>query len=153
MGELRCFLKSFTFAGRGFYHSLKTGRNLRFQLSAFFLAAFLGLITGLSAAEWCALFLISAVILSGELFNTAIERAVDIVSPDWNKRAGFCKDAAAAAVLVSSVCGLCIGLLLFLSHGRPDRIITYLLNNPLIAALLALYLLGAGIFTFKKRGD
>ena len=42
-------------------------------------------------------------VLVAELFNTAIERAVDHTSTDHNELAGQAKDAASAAVAVTAV--------------------------------------------------
>ncbi|MDX1743368.1 MAG: diacylglycerol kinase [Ruegeria sp.] len=42
-------------------------------------------------------------VLVAELFNTAIERAVDHTSTDHNRLAGQAKDAASAAVAVTAV--------------------------------------------------
>jgi len=49
-----------------------------------------------------------------ELFNSAIESLVDLISPDFNKKAGMIKDMAAGAVLISAVTALVAGLIIFI---------------------------------------
>jgi diacylglycerol kinase (ATP) len=49
------------------------------------------------------LFTVNALVLIVELLNSAVEVIVDMVSPDYDKRAGLAKDMGSAAVLVSLV--------------------------------------------------
>jgi diacylglycerol kinase (ATP) len=51
-----------------------------------------------------------ALVLSVELLNTALEAAVDLVSPEWHPLARAAKDAAAGAVLAASLGALLTGL-------------------------------------------
>jgi diacylglycerol kinase len=53
-------------------------------------------------------------VITAELFNTAIEKLVDLVSPDYNRQAGFIKDVAAGAVLVSAIIAALVGLFIFI---------------------------------------
>ena len=55
-------------------------------------------------------------VITAELFNSAIERLVDLVSPEWNKIAGEVKDIAAGAVLVTAITAAIIGLIVFLPY-------------------------------------
>ena len=54
------------------------------------------------------------IVLSAELINTAIERTVDLVTKDYEELAKVAKDAAAGAVLVSSIFVAIIGIIIFL---------------------------------------
>lgn len=49
-----------------------------------------------------------------ELFNTAIEKVMDLVSPERKPEVRFIKDVSAAAVLVTAVAALITGFLIFL---------------------------------------
>ena len=49
-----------------------------------------------------------------ELFNTALETLVNLVSPEFNPKAGHVKDISAAAVLIAAIMALIIGVLIFL---------------------------------------
>jgi diacylglycerol kinase (ATP) len=55
-------------------------------------------------------------VLAVEVLNTAIERLVDIVSPEHNAAAGRVKDIAAGATLVAAICAAVVGILIFGPH-------------------------------------
>jgi diacylglycerol kinase (ATP) len=52
-------------------------------------------------------------VLAAEGFNTAIERLVDLVSPDYHPIAGDVKDVAAGAVLICAIAAAIIGAIIF----------------------------------------
>jgi len=58
--------------------------------------------------------LLIALVLSIELMNTALEAAIDLVSPNYHPLAKAAKDIAAASVLITSLFATIIGLILFL---------------------------------------
>ena len=51
-----------------------------------------------------------------KLFNTAIEKLVDLVSPERHPVAGQVKDIAAGAVLICAVAAAIIGLIIFIPY-------------------------------------
>ena len=55
-------------------------------------------------------------VIGAELFNTAIERLVDLVSPRRNPLAGQVKDIAAGAVLVCALAAIAVGLIIFVPY-------------------------------------
>jgi diacylglycerol kinase len=73
----------------------------------------LGCFFRISAIEWMVLMAVIFLVLSAEAFNTAIERAVDLLEPRKHSVARDAKDLAAAAVLIASFCSLIVGLILF----------------------------------------
>ena len=76
----------------------------------------LGLLLGLSRADWCWLVLAIALVWVAECMNTALESLADATSPDPHPRVGRAKDAAAGAVLCAAIGAALIGLLVL---GRP----------------------------------
>jgi len=60
--------------------------------------------------------LCSGVVIAAELFNTAIEKLVDLVSPQQHPVAGQVKDIAAGAVLVCAATAAIIGLIVFIPY-------------------------------------
>ncbi|MDA6987305.1 diacylglycerol kinase family protein, partial [Escherichia coli] len=65
---------------------------------------------------WTVVVLCFGVVIAAELFNTAIERLVDLVSPERHPVAGQVKDIAAGAVLVCAVAAAIIGLIIFIPY-------------------------------------
>ena len=60
-----------------------------------------GLAADVSKAERCALVIPLFVLLIAEILNSAVEKCVDLVSPDFHPLAKFAKDAGSAAVFVA----------------------------------------------------
>jgi diacylglycerol kinase (ATP) len=108
----RC--KSFLYAFRGIGFAFRTQHNLWIHLVLAAVAVGLGFRLKISRTEWCFIAFAIGLVIAAELFNTAIEWLVDMVSPEWNEKAGKVKDVAAAAVLVSAVTALAIGCIIFL---------------------------------------
>ena len=75
-----------------------------------------GLALDIRPLEWVAVLLCMGLVIGAELFNTAIERLVDLVSPQWHPVAGRVKDIAAGAVLVCAVVSVAVGLIVFVPY-------------------------------------
>jgi diacylglycerol kinase (ATP) len=108
------FIRGFGFAFKGLWHACKTQLNFRVHLFCATIAVALGWYLKLSTAEWLWIILSIGMVLLTELINTAIELLVDLVSPGYNEKAGHIKDMCAAAVLVTAIMALVIGIVIFL---------------------------------------
>lgn len=81
--------------------------------SAIAAAVFLvGLWLKISPRDWAVIILTAALVFTAEFINTSIEVTVDLASPDKHPLAKIGKDVGAAAVLVSALAAILIGLLL-----------------------------------------
>lgn len=107
------FLKSFGYAFSGLAYAFKTQFNFKFHIMAMLIAGIAGWSFNLTANDWCWLVVASGLVLLAELFNTAIEVLVDLVSPAYHEKAKAAKDLAAAAVLLAAITAIGIGLLIF----------------------------------------
>ena len=94
--------------------------NARIQCVAGLVVVGLGLWCEVSAAEWTALVLAMGLVLSAEAMNTAVEKVVDLASPEWHPLARDAKDVAAAAVLLCSITAALVGLLVFVPYLREQ---------------------------------
>lgn len=108
------FLQSFKFAGQGIAAAAKRERNMKFHLAAAAVVILAGTLTGVSSSEWLVIIGVIGGMIALELINTAIERVVDLASPDLHPLAKEAKDIAAGAVLVFAAASAIIGLLIFL---------------------------------------
>lgn len=104
---------SFVYAFRGIAVSIVDGRNIKVHMLAAVVAVSAGFYFQLNHTEWAILILTIASVIAAELFNTAIEKVVDLISPDHQPLAGFAKDAAAGAVLVFAIASLFVAIFLF----------------------------------------
>ena len=107
------FRRSFLFAVQGFRTALREERNIKVMLCGGLFAVTVGLLVGLDAVSWAIVLVCCGVVISAELINTAIEKVVDLVSPEFHPLAGQAKDIAAAAVWVLCMLVACVGILVF----------------------------------------
>lgn len=110
------FLKSVQCSTNGLKQAFCSERNFRLQLIAACSVVILGVEARLSRTEWIVLLLSIALVLCLELFNTCIEKIMDLVHPHHSEKVKHIKDMAAAAVWVAALCSAVVGLLLFYPH-------------------------------------
>lgn len=110
---MRRFLNSFKYAAAGVLHSLRTQRNMRIHFTAVF--PVLGLAFYFKIGPWEFLFLIFAItlVIMAEMFNTAVEAAVDLYSRELHPLARIAKDVAAGAVLVAAINSVVVACIVF----------------------------------------
>lgn len=104
---------SFRYAMEGIVTTAKNERNMKIHLTVLCMVLLAGMILKISRGEWVVCVILFALVLAGELFNTAIEAVVDMVMPEENRLAKQAKDAAAGAVLVLAAGAAVIGVLIF----------------------------------------
>ncbi len=71
----------FRYAWKGLKVAILTERNVKIHLLAMIMVIIIGLITKLSTVEWAILFLTIGAVISMEIINTALERALDYLEP------------------------------------------------------------------------
>lgn len=113
MNNLKELVLSFKYAITGIIETIKLERNMRIHIFIMLLVIVFGIILKLSVLEWIICIILFALVLAGELFNTAIENAVDIIMPERHDKAKIAKDAAAGAVLVLAIASAVVGLIIF----------------------------------------
>lgn len=109
-------LRSFRYAWQGIRCCVGREQNLSFHLIVTVLVIGAGFALGITPGEWTAVILCIGMVVSAELFNSAIERLVDLVSPERNPLAGQVKDIAAGAVLVCALAAIAVGLIVFVPY-------------------------------------
>ncbi len=112
--ECKKIINSFKYAIEGFISSFKTERNMKIHVLAMIMVIIAGFILKLTKIEWCICIILIVIVISAELFNTAIETIVDMISPEKNEKAKLAKDISAAAVLVLAIGAVIVGALIFL---------------------------------------
>ncbi len=106
-------LLSFRYALAGLGWLVRTQRNARIHLVIALVAVAIGAWLGLSGPEWAVLLLTIGLVLAAEAFNTALEAAVDLASPEWHALARIAKDVSAGGVLVLALAAVGVGVALF----------------------------------------
>lgn len=109
-------IKSFGYAFQGIGNFIRKEPNAWIHCTAVVVVTSLGIYYGISATEWCIVILCFGLVLMAEAFNTAIERLVDLVSPDFHPLAGTIKDVAAGAVLLGAIAAAIVGCIIFIPY-------------------------------------
>lgn len=112
--EYKKILNSFKYAIQGFFSAFKTEKNMKIHTLAMFVVIALGIWLKLNPIEWCLIVVAIVIVISAELFNTAIETVVDMISPEKNEKAKIAKDISAAAVLAVAIGAAIIGIIIFI---------------------------------------
>ena len=121
----RDWFASFNDAATGLVRTTKTQRNLRYHILLAFMAVVLSLFLNISRQELVVLTLVIGLVITAELFNSALENVVDLVSENYHPLAKTAKDVGAAAVLVAAGVAFTCGYL----------ILTPKLRDPVLSAV------------------
>lgn len=154
---------SFRFALNGVLLSFKSQRHLRIHFTLAVLVLVAGFIWRLPRAELLILIGAISLVILAELFNTAVETVVDLVTTDYHPLAKVAKDVAAGAVLVASVNAALVGMLLFLDVEQIQRSIqqqpvqedavrTFAVGLLLLLLLLVMWKVRGGKGRFLQGG-
>lgn len=109
-------LKSFRYALRGIWYTIRTQRNMKIHLVLAIIVLLAAHRLGIKGFEMALLFFAIGLVMVAELINTAIEAALDAIVREYHPLAGASKDAAAGAVLLSAIVAVIIGWLVFSGH-------------------------------------
>jgi diacylglycerol kinase (ATP) len=111
--------RSFNHAYRGLIYAVRTQRNMRIHVVIALLVLVASLLVGVSALELAALVIVIMLVFVTEMFNTALEFTVDLVTREYHPLAKLAKDVSAGAVLVTSVGAVLVGYLILADNLGP----------------------------------
>ena len=107
---------SFKFAIRGINAAFRSEPHMRLHVLSAIAVVVAGLLFNVTTIEWCLLAGCIGLVVTAEVFNTAIETLTNLTSPEWHDLAGKTKDLAAGAVLIASLTAATVGLIIFLPY-------------------------------------
>ena len=106
-------IKNFKYAFIGLAHILKSERNARIHLLVAVVVSTAAIVLDLPATEMVAVFFAIMTVFIAEIFNTAIEKTLDLAHPGASPKVALIKDMAAGAVLVTAVGAAIMGFVIF----------------------------------------
>lgn len=106
-------INSFRYAFRGILDALNSEPNLKVHFTLGILVNILAIYFKFSTLEQAILIITIFMVVIMELVNTVIEKTMDIVSPEKSEKVRVVKDISAAIVLLSAICSILVGILLF----------------------------------------
>jgi len=126
--EKRKLAESFNAAIEGIIYTIKSQKNMRLHFLIAMLIILLTVTLNLDKIETILIAIAVTIVLIAEMFNTAIEKVLDIVTPEFHPLARIIKDIAAGCVLIAAVSSVIIGYLIF-SKFLTDFSLTCLLSK------------------------
>lgn len=107
--SIQGIVRSFKNALRGFLVLLSLEYNLYIQIGFGVAAVVLGFIFDITPLEWGIQTTVIGLVIFAELVNTAFEKTMDLVHPEYNEKVRDIKDLASASVLFMVLVSLCVG--------------------------------------------
>jgi diacylglycerol kinase len=118
MERLEQLKKSLQYAFRGLGYVIRHEKNFQNELIVAVMVVIAMVYFDLAKWENVLLFLVIMVTLIMELLNTVMERVVDMLKPSVHPYAKLIKDLMAAAVLVTSILAMVVGIIIFYPHVK-----------------------------------
>ncbi|AQR77370.1 diacylglycerol kinase family protein [Paenibacillus larvae] len=109
MNTVKRWIRGFGYAYEGILYALLTQRNMKFHFTAAFLVILVSLLLRLSNMKWILIYMSILLVIALELVNTAIEKTIDLVTPEYHPLTKVAKDTAAGAVLAVSILAMLTG--------------------------------------------
>lgn len=98
----------------GISYVTKNEKNFKREIALGIIALILSYILKIDKIEFIIVLTMICLVLTAEIINTAIERAVDLVTKEYHELARIAKDVSAGSVLVTSIFALIIGIIIFI---------------------------------------
>lgn len=111
--KLKKLAESFNYAIEGIIHATRTQRNMRIHLVTALLVLTACFFYDLSKFEMLLIIISITMVISAELFNTAIEFAIDATTNFYHPLVKASKNAAAGGVLVTAINAVIVGYIIF----------------------------------------
>jgi diacylglycerol kinase len=113
MEAITGFFNSLYTAFQGIVYVIKVERNARLHLIIAVITLVFAVALQVTNAELAAIFFAIILVFTAEIVNTALEKMLDLIEPEFNDQVRVIKDIAAGAVLVSAIGAAAIGLAIF----------------------------------------
>lgn len=113
---LRRWIDSTNNAIEGILYAAKTQKHLRYHFYLAAIVLILSYILGVESKDFVFITFAVILVLLAEMFNTALEYIIDILSPEYTIKARIIKDVAAGTVLITVFGAVVIGYLILFPY-------------------------------------
>lgn len=110
---LKSRLLSFNHAFDGIRYVVKTQKNAWIHALISAVVIFLGIWLVIPPQSWAIIGLTLGLVWMTECINTAIETVFDLINPNSHPLVKIGKDVSAAGVLITALCAVFVGLVIF----------------------------------------
>jgi len=112
--SFRARANSFRFAWDGIHNFFVQEHNAWIHLAATIMVFISAWWLGVSQIEMILLVMVTGFVWVAEIFNTVIEKIMDLFTAEYHPKVKLIKDLAAAAVLVAAFIALVTGAIIFI---------------------------------------
>ena len=107
-------IRALAYALNGLRHAFINERNFKIEIFCALITIFMGFVFKITMAYWLVVVINICLVLTAELFNTAIEKLADVTCKEINPAIKIIKDVAAAAVVIAGLSAFICGLIIFI---------------------------------------
>lgn len=122
----RNLFESFKNAISGIINTISTERNMKIHIAVSILVLILSFSYKLTGIELLIVFITIALVLICELFNTAVEKLIDLITDVYHPKAKIIKDTAAGAVLLVAILSVIVAYIIFFDRISNDLRILFM---------------------------
>lgn len=115
-------LSGLKYAQEGVLHCFRTQPHMRYHFYTLVAVLLSGLLLNLESRDMLVLVFAITLVIVAEMFNTAIEAIVDLVTENYNPIAKIAKDVAAGAVMLAAMNAIIAGVLIFFGQKKLEMI-------------------------------
>jgi undecaprenol kinase len=112
-------IRSFKNSLRGLRVLLRHEYNLYIQIGFAGIAVIFGFLFDINFTEWAIQTVVIGLVIFSELVNTAIEKTMDLVQPEFDYRVRDIKDLSSGAVLFMVLVSISTGLFIYFPKILP----------------------------------
>ncbi len=157
MKKNRSIIASFNYAVSGIISAIKTEKNMKIHYFIAIFTIIASLFFDFTRLEFLFLLFAISLVFVAEMFNTAIETIVDLITEDYHPLAKLIKDIAAGAVLIAAINSLAVAYLLFFDrfNSFTDVLFFKIKRSPIhltFVALLVVVILTIGLKAKLYKG-
>ena len=113
MKKKRTFLDSLKDCLNGLSFIMISEHNFKREILLAVIALLAAYFLKVSKIEFIIILIVIALVIVSEIFNTAIEKVVDLYTREYNEIARIAKDVSAFAVLTMCAFALAVGIIIF----------------------------------------
>jgi len=145
-------IESFDCAFNGLRHALKTQRHMQLHIVLGAVVVFLALWLKLTKVETLIVLIAVSLVLVAEMFNTAVEVAIDLFIREHHPLAAVAKNVAAGAVLVTAANAFVVGYIVFVPslNAFLPSVFERVRSSPPYLSLAALVLVTTMVIVLKS---
>lgn len=109
------FLEALKNSIKGIITAFLMERNIKIDVIIAVFVIMISLILKFNYIELIMIIFAIGIVLTAEMFNSAIENIVDLITTEYNERAKIIKDISSGAVLFSSITAAIVGIVILIN--------------------------------------